>query len=127
MQLGELGRLNVRKDHLFMEHLPQRVWKEGLAQSEALIFIFRQSPEVTHPVGEFILREPSVLRFWEKAPGTRFVLLSLLSSPATMAGTEQAGVPTCGPGTQTLRGEASSTLEIFAMPLRPAAHFWPHC
>lgn len=98
MQLGELGRLNVRKDHLFMEHLPQRVWKEGLAQSEALIFIFRQSPEVTYPVGEFILREPSVLCFWEKAPGTRFVLLSLLSSLRQWQGQSKQESPHVGLG-----------------------------
>lgn len=99
MQLGELHRLNDGKDRLLMEQWPQRVWKEGPAWSEAQVFIFRQSPELTHPVGQSSLGEPSVLHFGEKAPETSFVLLSVLSSPVAMARAEQAGVPTCGPGT----------------------------
>lgn len=96
---------------------------------------FRQSPEITSPV-KSILREPSVLQFWEKASKTGFVLLSLLSSPVTDGRNGASGRPhkqtdawvSCL-GHQIQRGESLQHLRDFFFPCTAAlaALFWPRC
>lgn len=92
---------------------------------------FRQSPEIISPV-KSILREPSVLQFWEKASKTGFVLLSLLSSPVTDGRNGASGRPhkqtdawvSCL-GHQIQRGESLQHLrDFFSLAQQPWQHFF---
>lgn len=128
MQLVELGRLNDWKDHFFVEQWATESMEGRTCTVWGSDVYIQAVPRGNTSGGRVPFGRAQ--RAASLGEGIRKSVLFFFSFPPLwqwQGHPSKQESPHVGLGPKFWGGEASSTLEIFPVPLRPAAHFWSHC